>query len=383
MRIVVVGGGVIGLLSAVYGVQAGHQVLVVDQAAIPFSGSTSFDRHRVLKALYLDDPVATGAAVRAHHQWLRLQRLLATRIYEPVGALSVLPADELSRAQRMLTDAGSGAHLFGPLSLAATYPQVRFPAGSSAVLEDLAGVLLADRVLTAGADWLRQSPLAELLPYRTVVRVDTEHPAAGPVAVELAGGEVLAADAVLLATGPWSRPLLPADLAAGLVLCRQSMVYCRVPAADAAVWSATPPLSALGMATGGWLVPPIAGTPLKLSAASAGRVVPDVGDTTTPRYWRDHLIEQFTPVVRGLRADWLVDARDAYYLMRRSTGGPLLAVLGERVVSYAACGGFSFKFAPLIARSLVQYLVGAGPPPTGFDPAVAGVVRVPSHRPVM
>lgn len=366
MRIVVVGGGVIGLLSAVEIVSTGHQVVLVDQAGIPSTGSTSYDRQRVIRALHLDDPAATATAVQAHHQWLRLQRLLGTRVYEPAGALHVLPAGDLSRAQRMLSDAGSGAHLFGPLSLAATYPQVRFPAGSSAVLEDLAGVLLADRILLACAGWLRESSSAELLPHRTAVRVDADD-----AAVELADGEVLRADGVLLAAGAWSQRLLPPRLAGELVLCRQSMILCAVPAQDAAVWSATPPISTFGTSNGGWLVPPVAGTPLKLSAATACRVVTQVGDTGTPAYWRDHLVEQFAPVVRGLDAGWVTGARDAYYLMRRSTGGPMSAVLGDQVVSYAACGGSSFKFAPLIARSLVQHLIGAG------------VVRVPSHRPVM
>ena len=378
MRIVVVGAGIIGLLSALRCVSAGHRVVLVDRADIPFAGATSSDRHRVIRALHPDDPAATAAVVRAHHHWVRLQRLLGTRIYEPVGALSVLSAGELARAPRMLADAGSGAHVFGPLALASTYPQVRFPAGASAVLEDLAGVLLADRVLAACAGWLRQSPLAELRPRQAVTGVD-----AGTAAVELAGGEVLAADGVLLAAGAWSQPLLPARLAADLVLCRQSMVYCAVPPRDAATWSATPPMVTLGLDNGGWLVPPVAGTPLKLSAASACRVVTQVGGTATPPYWRDRLIEQFAPVIPGLDAGWVTGARDAYYLMRRSTGGPMLALLGDRVVSYPACGGSSFKFAPLIAQSLVQHLVGADPPPPGFDPADATVVRMPAPRPVM
>jgi sarcosine oxidase len=351
MRIVIVGAGIVGLLSAVECVSAGHQVVLVDQAAIPCSDATSFDQQRVIRALHLDDPAATAAAVQAHHQWLRLQRLLGTRIYEPVGALHVLPAGDLARAERMLTGAGSGAHLFGPLSLAATYPQVRFPDGATAVLEDLAGVLLADRILIACAGWLRESPDAELLPHRAAVAVDADD-----AAVQLVDGEVLRPDAVLLAAGAWSRRLLPAHLADQLVLCRQSMVLCEVPERDAAVWSATPPISTFGTSNGGWLVPPIAGTSLKVSAASACRVVTEVGGTDTPPYWRDHLVEQFVPLVRGLDAGWVTGGRDAYYLMRRSTGGPMSAVLGDRVVSYAACGGGSFKFAPLIARSLVQQL---------------------------
>jgi sarcosine oxidase len=113
-------------------------------------------------------------------------------------------------------------------------------------------------------------------------------------------------------------------------------------------------------------VPPVAGTPLKLSAASACRVVAEVEDATTPPYWREHLLDAFAGVIRGLGADWLVDARDGYFLARAHTGGPMLRVLGDRVVSFPACGGSSFKFAPLIARSLTERLTGACPTATGL-----------------
>lgn len=46
MPIVIVGAGVIGLLTAVSCVSAGHQVVLVDQADIPFSGAAADQRGR-------------------------------------------------------------------------------------------------------------------------------------------------------------------------------------------------------------------------------------------------------------------------------------------------------------------------------------------------
>lgn len=361
MRIAIVGGGVTGLLTAVSCVSAGHEVVLVDQADIPFPGATSFDRHRVLRALHLDDPLVTAAAVRAHHQWIGLEHLLSTRFYEQVGVLTMLPSEQLRLAQTMLTGAGSAARLLDSRELASSYPQIRLPAGLSAVFESLAGVLLADKIVAACAHWLRRNTRAELRPHQQAVSV-----AAGSTAVRLADGEVVRADAVLLATGPWSRALLAPELTGQLVLYRQSMIYCQVPAPDAVAWSATPAIRSLGADGGAWLVPPVVGTPLKLSAASACRVVPEVGDQATPPYWRDHLIDAFSASIPGLTAGWLTGARDSYYLARASTGGPMLAVLANGVFSYPACGGLSFKFAPLIAWSLAQRLTGADPAPTGL-----------------
>jgi glycine/D-amino acid oxidase-like deaminating enzyme len=44
----------------------------------------------------------------------------------------------------------------------------------------------------------------------------------------------------------------------------------------------------------------------------------------------------------------------------------MLVALGGAVIAYAACGGSSFKFAPLIARSLAQRVAGLTPEPTGL-----------------
>jgi sarcosine oxidase len=370
VRIVIVGGGVIGLLTAINCVSAGHEVVLVDQADIPFSGATSFDRHRVTRALHLDDPAATAAAVHAHHRWIGLQRTLFSTFYEQVGALTVLPAEDLPHARTMLADADSRARVLNPGELASSYPQVKFPAGASAVFESHAGVLLADRVLAACTGWLRWHSRTQLHPHRKAVSVDT-----GSAAVRLADGEVVRADALLLAIGPWSRALLAPELAGELVLHRQSMIYCDVPAPDAAAWSAVPAILSLGTDGGAWLVPPVAGAPLKLSAASACRVVAEVGDNTTPLYWRDHLIDVACATIPGFRPDWLIDTRDCYYLARASTGGPMLAVLGRTVLSYAACGGSSFKFAPLIAQSLAERLTGADPALTGLDWIDGGIVH--------
>jgi sarcosine oxidase len=387
VRIVIVGSGVIALLTAVDCVSAGHEVVLLDQGDIPFTGATSFDRHRVIRALHVGDPSSTAAAVRAHHRWIQLERLLSTGFYEQVGALTAVAPEDGTRSRELLTAAGARSRVLGPAELAARYPHMRFADGMGAVLESRAGVLLADRVLAACVGWLRWHANAELHPHRQAVGVDVDR-----AAVRLADGAEVRADALLLAIGPWSRSLLPPALAGELVLHRQSMIYCEVPAEDAATWSATPAVPSLGTSGGAWLVPPVAGTPLKLSAASACRVVAEVGDNRTPPRWRDHLVDAFAPLVPGLRADWLIDTRDCYYLARACTRGPMLATLGRTVFSYAACGGSSFKFAPLIARSLAQRLTGVAPTPTGLGPldgaetdvgtgfATAAGGRPPVHR---
>jgi sarcosine oxidase len=343
VRIIVVGGGVVALLSAVELVSAGHDVTVVDQGDIPHPASASYDRQRVVRALHLGDPATTAVAARALALWAALPDRIGGAFWFRTGALSVLSSDG--------SGLGPPLYVLGPDALAARFPHLRFPAGASAVVEPDAGIVLADRALAACADWLRVHPRAELRPGCRVAAVrGTE--------VRLDGGGVLRGDAVLIAAGAWSRSLLPPALAATLVLHRQSQLHCRVPEADAHAWASMPTVPSLGTGGGAWLVVPVAGTPLKLSASSAGRVVSTMDGQETSAHWRRYLVDLHAPAIAGLCDEWVVEARDSYYLTHAPTGGALTVSLGDRVLAHAACGGSSFKFAPLLAKSLAARLRG-------------------------
>lgn len=360
MHVVVVGGGVIGLLTAVESALAGHRVTVVDRGELPNPASTSADRHRIIRALHSGDPATTVAAARAHHRWLELERLLYARFYVRVGALSVLGLDRLDEAVSTLHAADATAEVLASHHLAERYPQVTFPGEVAALFEQNAGVLLADRALSACVGWLRWHPEVEILTRREVLSVD-----GATATVQLAVGGELTANALVVAAGPWSRALLPAATAERLTLFRQSMLYCRAGSREAA-WTDLPAMPALGTPHGCWLIPPTADTPLKLTANSACRVVDAVTGRDTDDRWRQHLLDVFASLIPNLRSSWITAARDCYYLADAATGGPLLTVLGDAAVAYAACGGVSFKFAPLIARSLVRRVTGAAPEPTGL-----------------
>jgi glycine/D-amino acid oxidase-like deaminating enzyme len=379
VHVAVVGGGVIGLLSAVECALAGHQVTVVEQDTLPSPVATSYDRHRILRALHTGDVASTESAVRAHHRWIELERILSSRFYDRVGALTVLPREQLPGALSALWNSGAQAKVLEGDELTRAYPHVSF-GEPCAVLESSAGVLLADRVLAACVGWLRWQPRVELLPHRTVVRIDPVRAVA-----HLADGTELPADAVIVAAGPWSPRLVPGDHADGLRLYRQSMLYCEVPAGTERRWRATPAMPALGWAAGAWLVPPVAGSPLKLSAASACREARDIGDRVTSSHWRDHLTVLFGKVIPGFDEGWVSGSRDCYYLSHDATGGRATLSMGEKAVAFSACGGGSFKFAPLIARSLMSHLTE--PPgtrdelrPPGALAAIPGRDLVPGRR---
>ena len=372
MRIVIIGGGVIGLLTAIECASTGHSVSLFDQGTVPSPAAASSDRHRVVRGLHVGNPSATASAIEAHHLWTELQNFLSCSFYKRIGALTVLPVEQLGPADRMLTGSGSRTRTIGPEGLASQYPHIRFPDGAGALVESHAGVLLADRVVATCAAWLGMHPLVKLHPGRRAVGVDVDRSS-----VRFEDGEVVRGDAVLLATGAWSRELLAPEVAGRLVLNRQSMIYCEVPAKDADAWSSMPAVVSIGTGNGSWLVPPVADTPLKFSAASATRVVSRVEGNDTPAKWRDHLLDAASAVLPGFSEEWLFGTRDCYYLADSETGGALPVSLSRTVLAFAACGGGAFKFAPLVARSLARELTGTAPARSRASvPVASGVATI-------
>ncbi|HEY2579376.1 MAG TPA: FAD-dependent oxidoreductase [Streptosporangiaceae bacterium] len=361
MRIVVVGGGVIGLLTAVECVRAGARVDLVDRAAIPAPLATSNDRYRVVRALHRGDPVLTLAGARGRQGWAEVERLLGGQFWRRTGALTIMPAGDVPASLDLLAAAGVAAQAVPAATLAEKYPQLRLVGGRSAVYEPGAGAVLAAGALAALAGWLAGQPAATLRPGHRVTALDEDG------GVHMADGSVLAADAVAAAPGPWSRDLLPADAAGRLTLLRQTMLS-YTPAPSSRAWTGLPAVLGMGHGSDAWLMPPAAGPSARLSAASACRPVSTLAGRATPAHWRDHLVSRFSVLLADFDPARVTGAADSYYLSDQSGLGPRLARLGDGAVwAYPACGGMSFKIAPLVAGALADRVLGRPPRPTGLD----------------
>lgn len=352
MKVVVVGGGVVGLLTAMELVERGTDVTLVEQGALPNPSGTSYDAHRIVRTLHPGDAATTQAAARARQQWTSLAELLGKGLAARTGSLTALPPERVAYNLAVLQAAGERAEALSSEALVGRLSHVRFPAGTAAVLETDALVVLADRVLATLVRRLRGQPGLVLRRGQTVVAVE-------PGEVRLADGSVERGDRVVLAAGPWSQSLLPTDARDRVTLHRQTVLYCRPPRHRAAAWAGTPAIPSIGDQAGSWLVPPVGGTLLKLSAASASRVADRVCGHHSPVHWRKHLVEQFRDVVAGFDPTWVVGSRDYHYLADSSTGGAsLMRLFRGEAWAFAACGGTSFKFAPLVARVLAQRVLG-------------------------
>ncbi|GAB6900179.1 NAD(P)/FAD-dependent oxidoreductase [Kineosporia succinea] len=347
-RVVIVGAGVTGLITAVRCVLEGYQVTLLDRGPIPHPASSSFDQHRAVRALDLRDPRGSREASSLHEQWTRLETLLCgtapgAGFYRRVGVVSAWPAQEAERAPIIAAAAGIGVEVVEPQR----YPHIRFPRGSRGVLEPYAGVLLADRVLSSAARWLAGRPEVRLRPWSSVDAVDTDE-----AAVVLADGSVERGDLVLVAGGPWSGALVDPPT----VLYRQTVVFLRPPPDLRRWWDCAPSAGRIGADGRAWLMPSGDGTLLKVSTDVACREVPspDHVEENDEIYWSQRILDSGM-VTDGHRYR-VTAVKHCHYAVDALSGGAHLARVGPAVWARSASGGDGFRTAPAIADQIVAAL---------------------------
>ena len=226
-RVIVVGAGVYGLAAARRLALEGADVTVFEarEAGGPFAASAGSSR--VLRFEYGPDAHYTELVLRAREQWRELERLLGETLYQETGVLWF--AVEESRYVRDSVATSLAAGL--PVRLLEPAEAVRqFPAFSSegiaVVLHDEAGGVLHARRATLGLARLARDAGVDL-------REGAAVRAIGGGIVELADGSGERADQVLVATGAWTRGLVPA---APIRSTQQVNAYLRVATAGLPVW---------------------------------------------------------------------------------------------------------------------------------------------------
>lgn len=342
-RVLIVGAGVTGLLTALECALAGHRVTVLDRGAIPNPESSSFDQHRAIRTFAPGDAPATRRRTAAHRRWLELETLLGVSFYRRVGVVTAWPREQLDRVLSSAVAGGVSVETVEPEKL----PYFGFPTGSVGVLEVDGGVLLAERVLRALVRWLTAHHAVTLRPHSPVTGIDVPSGR-----ITLAGGESLGADLVLAGAGPWATDLVEHPV----VLHRQTMLYLRPPAKSARWWENAPAAGGLGADGRAWVVPPGAGTLLKISSDTVCRQVDTVdsqGENQSP--WVEGLLA--SAALSDVDRYTVVAARACHYLADADTGGALLARVGPAVWSRGACGGSGFSSAPLVAGRIVEALM--------------------------
>jgi glycine/D-amino acid oxidase-like deaminating enzyme len=350
LKVTVVGAGIMGL-SAAWGLSSlGHEVTVFEQGPVPNPRGASVDRHRLIRYPYGSALGYTRMVADAYRAWDQLWSDLGERHYVATGSLALCVGDTrwVEASAEALLALGLTVEWLPPERLADRFPLLTAADISAAFHSDTGGVLLADRIVAAlarhlavrGVGVMAETPVLDLDPDAATVRLSDRR---------------VSADAVVVAAGAWAGRLVP-GLAARVTPSRQIVVYLEPPPDRAAAWAAHPLILDIGEGSGFYLVPPVAGTGLKVGDhrfTLAGH--PD--DTREPsREEAEAVFATCRDRLAGFDRYTLASARVCYYAVEPEERF-VLEPLGRAWI-LSACSGHAFKFGPVLGQRLAAAIDG-------------------------
>jgi glycine/D-amino acid oxidase-like deaminating enzyme len=240
-----------------------------------------------------------------------------------------------------------------PAQLKARFPLLISEGISGAFHSETGGVLLAERILGSLARHLAARGVS-VVPHARVLEVDPR-----AATVRLSDRRAVAGDALIVAAGAWGRWLVP-GLAARVKPSRQVVVYLDPPSDRAAAWAAHPLILDIGENAGFYLVPPVAGTGLKVGDHRFTLA----GDPDDPREASAEEAEAVFATCRNRLAGFdgyrMASARVCYYAVEPEERFVLEPF--ERAWVMAACSGHAFKFGPVLGQRLAEVVDGRRDP---------------------
>ncbi|MEM7442468.1 MAG: FAD-dependent oxidoreductase [Pseudomonadota bacterium] len=353
MKTLIVGAGIMGLSTAWALNKRGHKVTVVEQGPIPNPLGSSVDQHRLIRFPYGAMDGYAAMVSHAYPAWDRLWDDLGRRLYVKTGTLAVGTSgqDWLNDSAAVLEAQNHELERLPPDDLVARFPLLRGNDIDQAFYLDSGGVLLAGRIVEVLAHHLARRGVT-LMPHHAATEIDPDQ-----ATVQLRDGRTLEADNLIVAAGPWVGRLLP-DAASRVSASRQVLVYLKPPVDLQAGWAAMPMLLDIEPDRGFYLIPPVAGTGLKIgdhSFSMAGD--PDLDREAT----EDEARALFALCENRLASfdQFSLDAgKTCFYTVHPPEERFIVEPAGASSWVMTGFTGHGFKFGPLMGETVADALEG-------------------------
>lgn len=354
MKVIVIGGGIMGLATAWGLHRRGHAVTVYEQGPIPNPLGSSGDQHRLIRYPYGDHSGYARMVRQAFEAWELLWDDLGVRHYQATGTLCIVREGQSAWVEQSAAELGRMHLPYEELDAAAIgqrHPFIDAGDVRFALFTPTGGALFPERITAALAKHLRIEGHAVF----TETQVASVDPATATV--RLADGKRDGADAVVVAAGPWADRLVPA-LRGRVTPSRQVTVYLQPPAAYATAWAEAPMILDQVAATSGgfYAVPPVAGSDLKIGDHAFSLT----GDPDRDREASGTDIAQVVELCRGrlrdLKAYAVLRGKTCFY-----TATDDECFIAERQDSawiLSPCSGHGFKFGAIMGLACADAIDG-------------------------
>ena len=352
MKVLVIGGGIMGLTAARSLARAGHGVTVVERGPLPNPLASSIDHHRLIRFMYGAEHGYAAMVADAYPAWERLWRDLGRIHYAPTGQFLSGSANDpwIDGSRRSMDALGIPYAELDRTAIRRHFPLIDAEQVDYALYSPTAGALFADAIAEDLTLWLAEAGV-DLRPSTAVTAIDAE-----TATVTLADGDTLRGDRVVVTAGVWTGRLDP-DLGRRLTPSRQLVLYVDPPDHLAPHWIGTTMLTDVlqgDQQSVFYAVPPLRGLPIKFGDHCFSKG----GDPDADRTATEAEIARVRDAARRRLKDAdryrIKAAKTCFYTL--SPDERFIAEKRDKALILSGFSGHGYKFAPLIAERLAAVL---------------------------
>ncbi len=371
MRVIVVGGGIMGLSTALSLRRQGHRVTIFEQASIPNPLGSSVDQHRLIRHPYGQMggySRMVGPALRA---WSQTWDTLGQSYLHPTGTL-ILARDNLEWAESSISDMadmGIEHSILNSTQLKTLAPMLSTSGIELAAWVNSGGILLAEEIIRAMARCLVMQGVV-LNTHTPVIDID-------PIrsAITLEDGSQVRADRLVVTAGPWVRDIFPAAMGR-IKPSRQLVLYLKPPKPLAEAWQKTPMVLDIQGNGGIYVVPPVASTGLKVGDHSFSMKGHPSTKRTANKGEISVLFEACRNRILDLNSYEISETKICFYTVQKDERFIVENI--DKAVLMSGFSGHGFKFGALMGAIASGMLNGTIHPNEGTRLA-AGTISDPNE----